>query len=518
MNLARLSSTLAWQAGALLASTAVIAALELAFGVHETSAVYLLAVAVVAIRRGTLAAITTAAFAFLLYNFLFVDPRLTLLVASSESIITLLLLLALGVVIGRLAGAQHDRAVEADRSAREARLLSGISAQLAGAKRTQDALPALGLALADALQLERLWIELVTAPSRQAVVADTGRGQPVPTATSYWAVRPGGSGWIRLANPAPAHGALQRHKVDSEGSARHRVEFSDGVEAAGSIWFLRAADLGRPSEGETRLLGAAAEQIGQGIRRDRLAEQANDREIALRSDELKSALLDSVSHDLRTPLASIRATAGNLADPDMEWEDELRREAARQIDREADRLSRLVGGLLDLSRIKGGALRPELELIPPEELVHDVLAREASRLGDRRVDVQIAPNAPWLNVDPMFADQILTNLVENTVLHTPAEAPIRITVSRSVGSAVIIVEDGGPGVPASELPHLFDPFVTGSRPTASVDHGAGLGLAVVRGLCEGMGGTVLARSSELGGLAVEVQLPATPRQPGSLGA
>ena len=160
----------------------------------------------------------------------------------------------------------------------------------------------------------------------------------------------------------------------------------------GSVWFLREETLGRPSPAETRMLLATSEQIAQGIRRDRLADQATDLEVAIRSDELKSALLDSVSHDLRTPLASIRAAAGNLADSELAWSVEEQRSAARDIDDQAERLSGLVTALLDMSRIRSGALRAEPEVLPADDLVRGVLARTS--LFSRLLITPLTPLLP----------------------------------------------------------------------------------------------------------------------------
>jgi two-component system, OmpR family, sensor histidine kinase KdpD len=276
----------------------------------------------------------------------------------------------------------------------------------------------------------------------------------------------------------------------------------------GSLWFLRDEALGRPSPAETRMLLATTEQIAQGIRRDRLADQATDLEVAIRSDELKSALLDSVSHDLRTPLASIRAAAGNLADPDLAWSVEEQRAAARDIDDQAERLSAFVAALLDMSRIRSGALHAEPEVLPADELVRGVLSQAPELSAGRRIDVDVPADEPLLWVDPIFADQALANLVENALLHTPAGAPIRVSARAGKnGRARVVVEDGGPGIPDAELDRVFQPFYRGLGADRTTG-GAGLGLAIARGMVEAMDGHVAARRSELGGLAIELDLPA----------
>ena len=509
---AHLARVLLWQACALAAATALVAFLILVLGGRDASAVYLLAVAVVAIRHGPWAAAGTALASFVLYNYLFIEPRYTFAVASPDSLITLFLLLGLGILIGQLAGSQHDRAEEATKREREASSLTLIARALATARRTSDALPLILQELAASAHLAAVWVGLGPTPAQEQTVAshDPQALGPGP-ATSHVLLDPHGGGdqprWVRLSSPTPATGR-QRRGTDDPARVLHRIVMTGESGALGSVWFLRDGALGRPSGAETRMLLATTEQIAQSIRRDRLADQATELEVAIRSDELKSALLDSVSHDLRTPLASIRAAAGNLADPELAWSVDEQRAAARDIDDQAERLSGLVTALLDMSRIRSGALHAEPEVLPADDLVRGVLARTAELAVDRHIDVDVPTDEPLLFVDPIFADQVLTNLVENALVHTPADAPIRLMAQRANdGRARVVVEDGGPGIPEADIDRVFEPFYRGVG-ASRTSGGAGLGLAIVRGMVEAMDGHVAARRSDLGGLAIELDLPA----------
>jgi two-component system sensor histidine kinase KdpD len=273
----------------------------------------------------------------------------------------------------------------------------------------------------------------------------------------------------------------------------------------GSIWILRDRRLGDPDATETRLLTAAADQVGQALAHDRLAAESQAAEIARQGDVLKSALLESVSHDLRTPLATIRAAAGTLG-PDSGLTATEQRESVAAIDREVEYLDRLVTNLLDLGRIEAGALKADRDVYDLEDLVSRSLGRLRGRLGDRPLEVELA-TAP-VEVDAVYVDEAVTNILENALKYTPPGTAVRIG-GRSIDERWIrlTIEDAGPGVPADSLEHLFDKFYrVPGRPRGSRS-GTGIGLAVVRGLVEATGGRVSARTSGLGGLAIDLDLP-----------
>ncbi len=196
-------------------------------------------------------------------------------------------------------------------------------------------------------------------------------------------------------------------------------------------------------------------------------------------------------------------------DPDLPLDEASRRERAASIDGQADRLNRLVTNLLDMSRIEAGDLHARLEVFPLEDLVRATVARMAGRLDGRAVSVSMSPELPPVAVDAIFIEQVVVNLLENAIRHTPPDAPIRIlAATMPSGTVRLCVEDGGPGVPDAALEHVFDKFYRVPVTTDRSRRGSGLGLAVVRGFVEAMGGGVVARASDLGGLAVDVELQA----------
>ncbi len=518
-------------------STLAVAALETWGGLQDASSAYIPAIVVVAAALGTIPAVAASILAFIAYDFFFVQPTLTLTVATPTEWLSLLLFLLVAVVVGRLTALLADREREASQRAREARVLFAISQDLATAPTVTDAIRLVTERLRGETRMTRVWCGLGPTVLDERTVADTSRGdarpplsprfvlEREPTAVDGTLAGAGagagagaaGAGlaagsrfaWVRVREPLPPG------RGGAEGSeAVFRVPLVSAGVALGSFWASRPRTLAPPTDETTRFLLAAADQIAGAVERDRLATDATEAEVARQSDTLKSALLDSVSNDLRTPLAAIRVAAGHLADPQVDVPPVATRESARSIEREAARLDRLVANVLDLSRIEGGALHPAVEPYDLADLAEQVVDRLAPMLARDSVRVEVPADLPPVLVDPILADQILTNLLENAVAHAGPDRVVRVVAAtmapadqRVPTRVELVVEDSGPGVPPREIDHLFEKFYRGSarRPGG---RGMGIGLAVVRGLVEAMGGSVAARRSSLGGLAVSVVLPA----------
>ena len=485
-------------------ATAAVALLQDGLGVANPSAIYLVAVVAIAIASGTWGAVVASVASFLLYNFLFVDPRYTLTVARPGELVNLLLLLFVGIVVGQLAALQRARADEAVAREREARALFQVSRALATRESTPAVLSVIVGILRHETAMERIWVALGLDDARERVAADTGV-EP----------RPGIPGLHHVLQRTPDETPARWSRVHQPGQGRaaaanardaYRVRIEAGARQFGSIWAVRQRGSAEPDRTETRLLSAAADQIGQALALDRLAAESQAAEIARQSDALKSALLQSVSHDLRTPLATIRAAAGTLR-PGSGLSAHDQQESADAIDREVEYLDRLVTNLLDLSRIEAGALRAERDVYELDDLVGQTVERLRPRLGDRPLEVILDPRP--VEVDAVFLDEALTNAIENAIKYTPPEAAIRIEAKPLASEPYVrlTIEDGGPGVPEQALPRIFDKFYRVPGVAGGSRSGTGIGLAVVRGLIEATGGRVEARRSELGGLAIDMDLP-----------
>jgi two-component system sensor histidine kinase KdpD len=213
-----------------------------------------------------------------------------------------------------------------------------------------------------------------------------------------------------------------------------------------------------------------------------------------------------VSHDLRTPLATIQAAAGSLR-PGVPLSDSDRQASADAIEREVEYLDRLVTNLLDLSRIEAGALHARRDVFELDDVLGRAIDRARARMGARTLDVDL--RASPVDVDPVFLDEAFSNVLDNARKYTPDTAKVRVTAADADdGRVLVTVEDDGPGVPDDVLAHLFERFYRAPGAAGGSRGGTGIGLTVARGLVEATGGHVAARRSELGGLAIDLSLTA----------
>jgi two-component system sensor histidine kinase KdpD len=488
-------------------ATGVVALLEASLGVPNASNVYLVAVAAIAIRSGVAGASLTALVAVLVYDVFFTEPRFALTVSDPDEWLHLVLLLFVAVTVGQLAALQRSRTESALAREHESRALFDVTRSLATRSSTVEALPAIAAALAREAGMDQVWFSLGADDAGERVAGQSASG-PVPAPVRGYAVlhrdaSGGAAAWTQVRGPTSGRRA-------APASVRHvRVRMEQAGRPIGSLWAARGVSAGLPDAPTTTLLRVAADLVAQALAHDFVEAETRRAEVAQQSDALKSALLESVSHDLRTPLASIRASAGTLMDPELAIDPVEVRASAASIDREAQRLNRLVGNLLDLGRIEGGVLRVAEDALDLEDVVARSISLVEARAGLRRIEIVMADGSA-VHADPILLEEALVNLLDNAVRHTPPGSAIRISSGPGAGPGVtrLTVEDSGPGVPDAALPRIFDRFYRsrdGARPAGP---GMGIGLAVVRGFVEAMGGRVAARRSALGGLAIDVDLRA----------
>jgi len=274
----------------------------------------------------------------------------------------------------------------------------------------------------------------------------------------------------------------------------------------GTLMLVHSSEAPGFRPAEDRMLSAVGVHVGVAIERVALLREANEAEMLRGTDGLKSALINAVSHDLRTPLASIIASAGSLRQRDVEWTEVDIYEFAVAIEEEAQRLNRIVGNLLDLSRIEGGSLRPEKGWYDVGALIDDVLGRLRPLTSAHRLVVCVVEDLPPVSLDPVEIDQVLTNLIENAAKYSPKGSAIEVSAIIVADEIRVAVADQGPGIPRDALSSLFKPFYQIEAPGARAK-GAGVGLAVARGLIEAHGGRIWVEATKTGGACFVFALP-----------
>ncbi len=475
----------------------------------NVSMLYVIAVLASAVVYGRGAAIFASLSAFLIFDWFFVQPLHQLTVSDPGEWISLLLFLLTATVTGQLAAGQRERAGEARQREREAVLLYDV-VRLLGEGKLEEVLGAVAERLRAGLGLRAVVVEL-WQPSGELARFLAGDGSAlanVPVGATTAAARvlqrgpatsvdacPAPSRWVRIVQPTRP--SLARADVQL-------VPIRVADRRAGALLLVDPS--GAVGAADDRLVSLAAAQIGSAIERARLREEATEAEVLRRTDTLRTSLLNAVSHDLRTPLATIMASAGSLRQQDVDWTEEERQEFAQAIEVEADRLNHLVGNLLDLSRIEGGGLRPEKSWQELDVLIDDVVDRLKPVTPRHRLRVDLPAGLAPVWLDPVEIGEVLYNLVENAAKYAPPLTEIVILVRQEESTISVSVADQGPGVPTSALPHLFDPFyrVADGRPRPQ---GLGLGLAIVKGLVEAHGGRVWAENRAGGGARFTFTLP-----------
>lgn len=502
---------------AVAAMSVLIGLVEGAIRIANVSMLYLIVVLAVATRIGSGPAVLASIIAFLTFDWFFVEPLHTFTVADPGEWVSLLLFLVTAVFTGELAADQRRRAQEAAQREHEAVLLFDLL-RLLTAPDVDGALAAGAERIRAELGLSAVGIQL-TVEGRQRSVAvgdEDGRALARPLHAASGEILAGGRApsalergrpghWLRVVPPARAgEGGIAERR-------RHILPIRIGDRSAGQLVVVRRRGTRPLGERDSRFLGVVATQLASLAERAELQLDATEAEVLRQANELKTALLNAVSHDMRTPLASIKASAGSLQQHDVAWTDADREEFAQAIEQQADRLDRIVANLLDLSRMEAGALRPQRSLHDVGALVEDVLERLRDQTARHPIVVSIQPDLPPVSLDYIQIDQVLSNLVENAAKYAPAGTPIDVT-ARRIGDAIEIeVADRGPGVPADAVPRLFEPFFRVRHSGAPT--GLGLGLAVAKGLVQAHGGRISVRGREGGGSRFGFTLPTAPPVP-----
>jgi two-component system, OmpR family, sensor histidine kinase KdpD len=484
--------------------TGVTAAVLLAFRGQVDLVIVVLAFLMVVVAAAAIGGfapgLVATALGFLAFDVLFIPPYGTLRVAEPDAYVSLAAYLLVTIVVSTLVVARDRRRREAERREQQARTLYTLSQSLVASSDLDVTLAGVARTVRSLFHLGGCAIAIAEAPGGLRLAASDGE-VPADALAVAEAVVAGLEGREGEAPPGGLEpGTLLALPMQAAGLC------------AGAL-VAQAGDAGTPAVGEAerRVLVTFANQAAVVVLQAR-QEQERARAQALEAtDRLRTALLNSVSHDLRTPIAAIKASAASLLDEGIAWEDAERKEFMVTIEQEADRLARLVANLLDMSRIEAGAVNPQLADTWLSEVVGRAVGRVWTGSG-QVIHVDVPQSLPPVLTDPVRLDQVLTNLLDNARRHA-GEGLVKV-VGRTVdgGTVELRVIDHGPGIPRSEQRRIFDQFYRVQRPERRVE-GTGLGLSICRGLVEAMGGQLWAETAPGGGAAFVLRLPCTKVHP-----
>jgi two-component system sensor histidine kinase KdpD len=455
-------------------TTALLHGLRAWLNTPTIALLYVLAVGAVTAWWGLIPGLVGALAAFLLFNYLFIPPFFTLRVLHPQGVIDLIVLLVVAVVISQLLGRAQSAVAQARAHEKETQQLYELSTRLLG--QTEYG----GIART----ITRAAREAFGATAARLVFTGEG-GAPLAVAEETGEA------------PTPPGGATVRQEIRGTRGQAGEIE----------LW----RESGSLSAGEGRLLSAFAAEAALALERAHLSRAETRARVLQQSDALKSALLSSVSHELRTPLATILASATSLASPDIEWDGEERRELLATIEEESESLNFLVGNLLDMSRIEAGSLAPKRRSNSLAEIVTTALARMRRSLKSHQVVALVSEDLPSVQVDYMQIEQVVANLLSNSVKYSPAGTTIRVEAGVEDDERILVrVENQGQPVAQDHLDRIFEKFHR-IYPDESIT-GTGLGLSICKGIVEAHGGRIWASNVE-GGVAFCFTLPRAPAPP-----
>ncbi|HEU5097447.1 MAG TPA: DUF4118 domain-containing protein, partial [Roseiflexaceae bacterium] len=463
--------------------------------------VYLLGVVIVAARFGRGPSILATILSVATFDFFFVPPYLTFAVSDVEYVITFVVMLTMGLLISTLAVRLRQQAVFARQREQRIAALYAMSREFASTRGIKKVLRAtvqninqtfdsqVVILLPNTAGRLQPWGDVAgwwgEGVSDQTVFAPDSHDQGV----AQWVYDYGQVAGMGTDTLAGAH-ALYLPLIASGGALGVL-----GVRPAQPRRFLAPEQL--------HLLDTFANQAALALERVALTEETQRAQVQAETERMRSALLSSVSHDLRTPLAVITGATSSLVEGAATLEPATRLELAQTAYDQAERLNRLVGNLLDMTRLESGAVQVRKEWQPLEEVVGAALTRLDDRLREHPVTVALPPDGPLVPLDSVLIEQVLINLLENAIKYTPPGSPIEISAIGAGAVVTVTVSDRGPGIAPGDQQRIFEKFYRGPSGTG----GVGLGLTICRGIVEAHGGRIWAENRPDGGAAFHFTLP-----------
>jgi two-component system, OmpR family, sensor histidine kinase KdpD len=471
--------------------------IEPLLGIENVDLVFLTVVVGIAVRYGLWPSLFATVASSLCYNFFFLPPIYTFTITDPTNIGAFVFFTIVAIVVSHFAARGRTRTVAAHERIRAVELLYAFSRKLAGVGTLDDVLWA--TAYQTALMLKVRVVLLL--PEDGSIVVKAGYPpedilDEADVAAAKWA-------WQNDRSAGRGSDTLP-------GAKRLFLPMRTGRGAIGVI----GIDSDKPgpllTPDQRRLLDALIDQSALAIERVRLVEDLERAKRAAEADRLRSALLTSISHDLKTPLAAVLGAAGTLRDLSGALSDGEKADLLATVVDEAERLNRFIANLLDMTKLEAGAVVPNAAPHDLGEIVGSALRRAGKILAHHRIELELAADLPMLRLDAVLFEQVLFNLLDNAAKYSPAHTTIRIQSWRDRDSVCLQVLDEGDGIPPAELEHIFDKFYRAEKGD-QVRAGTGLGLAISRGFVEAMHGTITAANRvDRSGAAFLIRFPISP--------
>ena len=453
--------------------------------------IYLVAVVICALYLGRGPSLVAAITGVLAFDFFLIPPYYTFAVSDTQYILTFIALLTISLVVSTLTARVREQA----------------EAAVQGEARA-TALYSLGRDLTSATDLEEISNIIIAHISevfgREVAIFLPGNGQVGVFAHSADYIPEDNE--LAVANWVFQHDQPAGRGTDTLPAASIRCHPLKTGRGLVGVLGIRPTEEGIFLSMEQRQsLLAFADQAALSIERAALAEQAKQAELLSAADKLQTALLNSISHDLRTPLVSITGALSTLEQDDRHLDESAQHSLVRTAREEADRLNRLVGNLLDMTRLEAGALKVKREPCDVEDIIGTALGQMEERLTGRNVNVDVPQGTPMISADFVLIVHVLSNLLDNALKYSSKDSPLEVR-SRQIGNEIqVTVMDRGIGIPKEDLERVFDKFYRVQRPEQVT--GTGLGLAICKGIVEAHGGRIWAEERAGGGTCVTMAIP-----------
>ncbi|MBI4589206.1 MAG: sensor histidine kinase KdpD [Candidatus Rokubacteria bacterium] len=475
----------AWAARSLLASADLIM-------------LYLLGIMVVAVRQGRGPSLLASVLSVAAFDFFFVSPYFTFAVSDIRYTLTFLVMFVVALLISGLTARMRAQAETARQREQRTAALYAMSRELASTRGVDALLDIAARHIAEVFSSQV--VPLLPDGSRRLA--------PFPGVAAQFELDAG--------ELAAAQSAYDRRQPAGHGTPDHpstSAFYLPLLASRGPVGVIGLRPANRHvfrDPGQLHQLETFANQTALAIERAQLADEAQEVRLRIEAERLRNTLLSSVSHDLKTPLAAITGAASTLLEEGARLDPGTRQELLESVHEEAERLTRLVQNLLEMTRLESGALELRKEWHSIEEVIGAALSRLGKRLAGRSIYTRVPADLPLVTMDDVLIEQVLVNLLDNALKYTPPGSPISIIATATDRAVTVEVADRGPGLPPGEEARIFDKFYRGAAPTT---RGTGLGLAICRGVLRVHGGRIWAQNLPEGGVAFLFTLPITGAPP-----